>query len=144
MHKSDYNHRFKDFKISYICPQNASTKEIKKRKSVQGSDYGLLHYPSTDWATRKIINLCTKKLLLKSHFRRLFQKEVRHIMEVSHSPLNAKPNAVSKPTPIVIERGGGWEVVAYQIIVVLCTTAVIIKTKELIFTYLCCRALHSL
>ena len=44
---------------------------------------------------------------MKSHFRRLFQKEVRHIMEVSHSPLNAKPNAVSKPTPIVIERGGG-------------------------------------
>ena len=49
--------------------------------------HGLLEYPSTDRAARKIIKYVQIKAINKKSFHCLFQQEVRHIMDISHSPL---------------------------------------------------------
>ena len=48
--------------------------------------HGLLAYSLTDCATRKLSNFLQIRTIKEKSFL-LFQKEVRHVTEVSHSPL---------------------------------------------------------
>ena len=84
--KSDYNHGFKNVNLwnsskncfYKICPK------IQKTKGVHDSNpRPSCRLPLTIWTTRIIINISANKTTNK----RVFQKEVRHLIEVPHSPL---------------------------------------------------------
>ena len=65
-----YNHGSKHIKINYICPISTFIKTNNRYKNETGARFEhathkLLAYPSTDWATRKVIINCRNKIFNK-------------------------------------------------------------------------------
>ena len=110
---------------SKVCPQNAFIKFIT---CFQGSNPEPIQididYLSTDWAVPKAIKCHTKNIILTSHVLCLFRKEVRHEMEVYHSPSKT----------CLYPRNGipSWHISAINCQIVMSTCQIFMLTCQLL------------